>query len=47
MSASNKSQIIGFVIGIKAEYLVIFLEENKIGIISKQFFKKNVFLSDS
>jgi len=43
MTVSIKSQTVGFVIGVKTNYLIIFLEENKIGILSKQFFKKKRF----
>jgi|Transcript_59173 hypothetical protein len=43
MTVSIKSQTVGFVIGVKATYLIIFLEENKIGILSKQYFKKKRF----
>lgn len=43
MSIANKSQIIGFVIGIKNKYLIIFLEENRFGILSKKFFTKKRF----
>jgi len=39
----KKSQILGIIIGIKKNYIIVFLQKNKIGILSKQYFKENNF----
>ena len=38
-----KNQILGIIIGIKKSHLFVFLQKNKIGLISKKCFKKNTF----